>query len=155
MAESSDRAPRGPDRAGRGPDREPNGPHRAAPRPDRLPTGPDRADVAPDPDRTLAVRYAIGLPYVPPHDPATAPALISHIPRRVMEPTPAPRSENDQQLAADLTHMEQVLTAAREDAEAQSHLQPIGFGPEALDEILALVDSARTAYKARGTAMGA
>ena len=154
-AEIPDRAPGGPHRAGRDPDREPNGPHRAAPRPDRLPTGPDREDAAAAPDRTPAVRYVIEIPYIPPHDPATAPALISPIPRRVMEPTPDPRSENDQQLAADLTHMEQVLTAAREDAEAQSHLEPVGFGPEALDEILALVDSARTAYKARGTAMGA
>lgn len=68
-------------------------------------------------------------------------------------PEPAPRADNDQQLAADLTRYERVLTAARDDADAQEHLGAVGYGPERLDGLLALVASARTAYEARTTAM--
>ncbi len=69
-----------------------------------------------------------------------------------MEPDPAPRSDNDQKLAAELTDWEQALTAARDDAEAQAILAPINYAPADLDAILALVASARTAYTARTTA---
>ena len=72
-----------------------------------------------------------------------------------MEPEPRPegRSDNDQQLAADLTHFERVLTAARDDADVQAILAPTPYPPDRLDGLLALVDSARTAYEARTAGM--
>ena len=74
-----------------------------------------------------------------------------------MEPTPQPagRSDNDQQLAADLTRYERVLTAARDDADAQAHLGAVGYAPERLDGLLALVATARQAYEARTAGMSA
>lgn len=72
-----------------------------------------------------------------------------------METPSSPRADNDQQLAADLTHWTQVLTAARDDADAQEKLAPVGYGPVALDAILTEVDEARTAYQARTAAKAA
>ena len=72
-----------------------------------------------------------------------------------MEPAPRPRSDNDQQLAADLTRMERVLSASRDDADAQALLAPVSYDPERLDGLLSLVASARTAYGARTTGMAA
>ena len=68
-----------------------------------------------------------------------------------MEPDPRPteRSDNDQQLAADLAHYERVLTAARDDDDAQAVLSGVGYGSERLDGLLATVASAQTAYEAR------
>lgn len=70
----------------------------------------------------------------------------------------APRrtpADQDRQLAADLAEMARVLTAARDDADAQATLGPAEFDPVALDAILAEVASAQDAFRARATAMGA
>ncbi|HEX9953567.1 MAG TPA: hypothetical protein VGB53_17515 [Rubricoccaceae bacterium] len=70
-------------------------------------------------------------------------------------PTPRRRADQDVQLRADLTEMEQRLEAARDDAEVQAVLAPAGYGPDVLDALLARVDAAAKAYDARAEAMAA
>ncbi len=76
-----------------------------------------------------------------------------------MEPTGrgsnAAPAEQDQRLAAEISEWERVLTAARDDADVQALLGPAEFDTDALDLILADVDSAGTAYTARAKAIGA
>lgn len=74
-----------------------------------------------------------------------------------MPDAPAPRaySPQDRALQNEITAWERSLEAARDDAEVQAILGPVGFGPAALDGILALVSAAQDGYDARALAMGA
>ena len=71
------------------------------------------------------------------------------------DPAPRPRADQDAQLRADLTEMEQRLEAARDDAEAPAVLAPAGYSPDALDAILERVAAAGRAYDARAAATAA
>ena len=72
-------------------------------------------------------------------------------------PDSAPRQRADQDLRMrrDLSDMERTLESARDDAEVQAVLAPAGFGPDAIDALLALVTEAAKAYDARARAMSA
>ena len=74
-----------------------------------------------------------------------------------MPDAPARRdnSAQDSELQNEITAWKGSLEAARDDAEVQAILAPVGFGPEPLDAILALVADAQTGYNKRAEAMGA
>ena len=71
-------------------------------------------------------------------------------------PSPAPRtySPQDRELQDEITAWTRSLTAARDDAEVQAILAPVGFGPDKLDALLALAADAQTGYNRRAQAMG-
>lgn len=68
---------------------------------------------------------------------------------------PRTRSAQDRELQDEITAWTRSLTAARDDAEVQAILAPVGFGPDKIDALLALADAAQTGYNARARAMGA